>query len=171
MEKWLDIKDYEGYYQISSLGRVKSLKRIDRINRSIDEKIRKTKLNNRGYEQVSLYKNGKSKYFLVHRLVAEAFIKNGNNFPQVNHIDENNQNNIVENLEWCTNKYNANFGSRIERAGINHRKSVKAFKNGEVFYFDGITIAEKKLGMASNSIKAAIKRNGTAKGYKFEFVN
>ena len=114
-EDWKDIKDYESLYQVSNLGRVKSL----RNNKSKKEKILKPG-NNRGYLYVPLYKEGKRKIYAIHRLVSEAFIENPNNFPCVNHKDENPSNNCVENLEWCSREYNNNYGTRNQRVSENH---------------------------------------------------
>ena len=112
-EVWRDIQGYEGKYQVSSLGRVKSLKDN---NGNYREKIMKFGKNIYGYLLVNLHKNGKMKTFSVHRLVATAFLENPNNLPQVNHKDEDKTNNVVGNLEWCTQKYNLNYGSRIAKA-------------------------------------------------------
>ena len=107
-EIWKDIKGFEGLYQISSLGRVKSLlKFYPRLFNPTTNKL--------GYGIVTLTKNKRSKSFYVHKLVAEAFIPNPNNYPCINHKDENPSNNCVENLEWCTYKYNSNYGTRNER--------------------------------------------------------
>lgn len=103
-EIWIDVENYEGLYQISNLGRVKSL---------IKNKILKENYNE--YKQVYLYKNGKGKWHKVHRLVAIAFIENPYKLDFVNHIDENKYNNCVDNLEWCTKKYNCNYGKRNEK--------------------------------------------------------
>lgn len=100
MEIWRDIKGYDGLYQVSNEGRIKSIKK---------RKILSLFANHKGYLQTCLYKNGEKKGFLVHRLVAEAFIQNPQNLTQVNHKDENKTNNSVENLEWCTNDYNINY--------------------------------------------------------------
>ena len=108
-EIWRDIKNYEGLYQVSNWGRVKTIK---------TQKIRKLVSNHKGYLLVKLCKNGISVGFSVHRLVAEAFIPNPDNLPQVNHINENKTDNRVENLEWCTNEYNHNYGTRNERARL-----------------------------------------------------
>ena len=109
-EIWKDIANYEGRYQVSNLGRVKTQSGI----------IRRTKRNNRGYVQISLSKNGHDSYFLLHRLVAQSFISNPNNFPQVNHKDEDKSNNMAENLEWCTNAYNRHYGTGICRMASHH---------------------------------------------------
>ena len=110
IELWKDIKNYEGIYQVSNLGRIKTLDKyvncLYEQKRLIKSREIKTFKNNSGYYIVSLYQNNKSKKFLVHRLVAEAFIPNLNNKKEVNHIDGNKENNCVENLEWVTAKGN-----------------------------------------------------------------
>lgn len=115
-EEWRDIPNYEGLYQVSSLGKVKSLR--DRYGNP-REKMLKFERNRGGYLLTFLCKNGKKKTFSVHRLVANAFIDNPSNLPQVNHKDENKENNQASNLEWCTQKYNLNYGSRITKAVAN----------------------------------------------------
>ena len=112
-EEWRDVIGYNGLYQISSYGRVKSLRNKYGTYR---EKILKQLLNKFGYLQVNLNKEGKMKTFYVHRLVAQVFIDNPNNHPQVNHKNEDKTDNCVDNLEWCTQKYNLNYGSRIAKA-------------------------------------------------------
>jgi hypothetical protein len=106
-EKFIEIEEFEGLYKISSYGRVYSL---------ISNKFLKTCKNKDGYSKVILYKDGKPKNYKVHRLVAQAFIPNPSNLPQINHKDENPSNNHLENLEWCDSSYNINYGSRTERA-------------------------------------------------------
>jgi len=107
-EIWKDIKGYEGFYQVSNFGRVKSLNRIiihgnNTINRN--GKVLKPYTSNKGYLVVDLY-NGKRFAVKVHRLVGLTFIPNPLNLPQINHKDCNNQNNYVDNLEWCDNSQN-----------------------------------------------------------------
>ena len=115
-EIWKDKKDYEGHYQVSNCGRVKSIKFGKEI-------ILKQNIKG-GYYSVVLSKNGILKNYLVHRLVAEAFLDNPDNLPQVNHKDECKTNNIVSNLEWCDRKYNVNYGSRNKRAAEKLSKIV-----------------------------------------------
>ena len=116
-EIWKDIKEYEGLYEVSNSGRVKSI-------RFGKERILKLGTDRYGYLYVILAKNNKQKTFRIHRLVAEAFIPNPDNLPMINHRDENKSNNNVENLEWCDNKYNSNFGTRNERISKRHSKPV-----------------------------------------------
>ena len=118
MEKeiWKTIEGYENY-MVSNLGRVKSL-------RFGKEKILKQTITNQNYCLVGLCKEGKTKTFRVHKLVARAFIPNPQNLPQLNHKDEVKTNNCVDNLEWCTAKYNSNYGTRNERCS----KTMKGMK-------------------------------------------
>lgn len=99
-EKWVDIKNYEGLYQISNLGRVKSV---------LNDIIMKPKLEKNGYYRVGIRKNKIIKTFAVHRLVAEAFIPNPDNLPQIDHIDRDKYNNSVTNLRWCTGLQNTKW--------------------------------------------------------------
>ena len=105
-EVWKDIKEYEGLYQVSNLGRVRRI--LFRNNRIVKPKITLLKIqkHTQGYCKVTLCKNGKEKDRLIHQLVAECFIENEQNKPFINHIDGNKQNNKSENLEWCNQKEN-----------------------------------------------------------------
>lgn len=114
-EIWKYIQGYEGLYQISNLGRVKSLN----YNHTKKEKILQYRINERGYKYISLCVNNIRKSFKIHRLVAEAFIPNPHNYPCINHKDEDKTNNCVDNLEWCTYKYNSNYGTAIKRRVAN----------------------------------------------------
>lgn len=134
MEEWRTIEGYEGLYEVSNFGRVKSLK-FDK------EKVLQQGKNTNGYLYVVLYKEGKVKNFLVHRLVASAFIDNPNNYPCINHKDENPSNNCVDNLEWCDQKYNVNFGTGIQRRVANTDYKTLTIKR--VASTDYKAIAEK----------------------------
>lgn len=117
-EIWKEIKDYTNYY-VSNKGNIlniyeKAIKRNSK-EKGIAFRILKPTIDSNGYCCICLYKNNVSKIFKVHRLVAEAFIKNPKNLPQINHKDENKLNNKVENLEWCNSFYNNNYGSRTKK--------------------------------------------------------
>lgn len=119
-EDWKDIKGYEGYYQISNMGNIRSVDKyvVNNKNGSLafkKGKPLKPQKQNSGYLYISLSREDKRKNFLIHRLVAEAFIPNPDKLEQVNHKDENKHNNNIENLEWCTQAYNLNYGTAIER--------------------------------------------------------
>lgn len=107
-EIWKDVKGYEGLYQVSNLGRVKSIQYFNHKNNKAYTRNRLLKpiINEKGYARVDLFKNKKSKRVRIHRLVAETFIPNMYNLPEINHIDGNKQNNCIDNLEWCTHKHN-----------------------------------------------------------------
>ena len=124
-EIWRTIKGYENIYEVSDKGRVRSLK-------FGKERILKPQIATNGYLQVSLCKNGEMKRCLVHRLVSQTFIPNPDNLPEVNHKDENKENNSVHNLEWCSSKYNSNFGTRTQRQSEKLSNPVLQYtKSGE----------------------------------------
>lgn len=123
-EIWKDIEEYEGLYQVSNIGIVRSLR---------NNIILKSKIERSGYERVVLSVNNIPKDYSVHRLVANAFIQNPNNYPIVNHKDENRTNNRVDNLEWCTQKYNVNYGTGIAKRVKSQSKKVLQFKTDGTF--------------------------------------
>lgn len=108
-EMWKDIKGYEGLYQVSNLGRVKNI---------LKNKIKYTRLN-KGYVIIDLYKDGIRKTYQVHRLVAIAFIKNPNNYKEVNHISGIKTCNCIQNLEWCNRSMNMIHAHKM---GLYHKK-------------------------------------------------
>lgn len=118
-EYWKPVVGYEGLYEVSNWGRVKSLDRLIEhypSGKSLRKGVFKKLFDDgHGYKQVVLCKDGKLKTHKVHRLVAEAFLPNPNNYPCVNHKDENRLNNNVNNLEWCTYTYNNNYGTRLNK--------------------------------------------------------
>ena len=150
-----DIKDYEGLYAITTDGNVWSYK---------SRKFLKPYLIKGGYHIVGLYNNGKRKKFLIHRLVAEAFIPNPNNLPCVNHKDENKSDNNVNNLEWCSYEYNNNYGTRVKRSAEKKSEAVYCVELDRTFKSQ--TEAVKELGISqgniSNCLTGKIK---TAGGY------
>lgn len=110
-----DVKGYEGLYAVTSCGKVWSYK---------NKMFLKPGVRKKGYLYVNLWKDGGYKTKQIHRLVAEAYIPNPENLPQINHKDENKANNCLQNLEWCDNKYNANYGTRNERRSDKLKKTV-----------------------------------------------
>ena len=142
VEVWKDYKDYEGLYQASNLGRMRSLDRWVKSKsgsvRLCKGKILKLCTDKYGYLNVGLWKNNKVKTYLVHRIIAETFLPNTDNLPCVNHKDENPLNNVASNLEWCTYSYNNSYGTRLERVRdkqINGKKSKPVLQytiDGEV---------------------------------------
>ena len=158
-EVWKDIKDYEGLYQVSNLGRIKSLSRFHYTGWGKNkgyikkEKILTQTLLSIGYYIVTLCKNGESKKMFVHRLVAQAFLDNLNNFPCINHKDENKLNNNVNNLEWCSIKYNVNYGNCITKRANSKKKPVQRIdKDGNIYTYLSATDAGKELGINPNFI-------------------
>ena len=144
-EIWKPIKGFEGEYEISNFGQVKSLKTNIILHQY---KYRG------GYLEVHLRQHSKKFHKKIHRLVAEAFIPNPNNYPEVNHKDENKKNNCVENLEWCTSEYNTNYGTLIERLS----KKVRAVnvKTGEVITFNSTQEAGRK-GYSQSGVTSACR--------------
>lgn len=152
MEIWKDIEGYDGLYQVSNMGRVKSLK-------FGKEKILKSAKNNMGYLLIVLCKEGKPKTFMVHRLVAQAFIPNPDNLLEINHIDEDKTNNRVENIEYCDRSYNLNYGTRNNKVSKANSIPVLQFtKNGEfIKKWDSMIEAEKELGINPGNISKCSK--------------
>ena len=156
-EIWKDCKGYEGLYQVSNLGRVWNIKLQRYLKGSYDKD---------GYIQVNLTaKNGKVKKEGVHRLVALVFLDNPNNYPQVNHIDENKKNNCVDNLEWISIKDNANHGTRNKRISKANSIPVYCFELDKTFY--GAREAERELGINHSSISKCFKCNLFSVGFFF----
>jgi hypothetical protein len=148
-EIWKDIPNYEEQYQVSNLGRVKSKERI--VLRNNKHKIHlKEKIlyqgERSGYKVVFFIKNGIKKSFQIHRLVADAFIPNPENKPQVNHIDGNKVNNKITNLEWVTAKENINHAYKIGLSKIHNNKKVIQFdlKMNFINEYDSLCEAERK---------------------------
>ena len=177
-EIWKGIKGFEGYYLISNLGNIMSTgakrKTSGTGNYDRESKILKQHPNNKGYMTVHLYKNGEDHQKLVHRLVAETFIENPCNFEKVNHKDENPSNNAADNLEWCTQKYNMNYGSVKEKISKGNSKPVlQLTRGGEIIKrHNSIIQAQRDLGISNGSIGDCLHgRRKTAGGFLWEYAN
>jgi len=172
-EIWKPIKGYEGYYEVSNFGNIRSIDRlVPFLHYSVHRKGRMMRLHThrKGYLEVHLCKNGKERIFKVHRLVALAFIPNPLKLPQINHKDENPANNSVDNLEWCDNSYNINYGERNKRLSEKVGKKIYQYKsNGTlVGSYSSIRAAALKTGLKYSSIRSAalgIGHSKSAGGY------
>ena len=180
MEKeiWKDIPGYEEYYEINQYGVVKSKNRtVNRLFGPIVKvgKVMKQRLNHNGYCTIQLTKDGKQKRYMVHRLVAFAFIPNTNNLPFINHKDEVRTNNHVSNLEWCTAEYNATYGTCVEKRRITQQttnknmKPVIAYNDKEQLEFISVRGAARNLNLHSSNIQQAIKNNTRCGKYYWKF--
>lgn len=169
-EIWKDIPNYEGLYQVSNLGRVKSFRRSTKHYWQ-DEYILKPAHANNGYCQVTLYDNTVRHKFLVHRLVAEAFIPNPDNLPQVNHKDENPLNNAASNLEWCTAEYNNAYGTAKIRAIDTKSKPLEQYTLDMklIAIYRSTRIAAELLGIHNGTLHDAIRKKRPFNGYYWKY--
>lgn len=182
-EIWKDIEGYEGLYQVSNLGNVKSLNYRHHGGTSNLHQYRLPQ----GYMVVHLYKDNKKKMHYVHRLVGQAFLDNPQNLPEINHINENQSDNSVENLEWCSSKYNTNY-SRVKHperyfTSINGKRTNKKTKysnfvinqlakDGTIIkQWNNISEIVRTTEFKHSAIVRCCKDNRkTACGYKWEFA-
>lgn len=162
-EIWKNIEGFEGLYQISNYGNVKSLKYGK-------ESILKPRKNKDGYLRVGLYINGKGKDYTIHRLVALYFIPNNDLFKtQINHKDENKENNNVNNLEWCDAVYNTNYGNRNKK--ISKQVNQYDLTGNFIRSFPSTKEIERQLGFANNNIGACCNgKRKTAYGFIWEYA-
>ena len=174
-EKWLPIENYENY-MISNFGNVKSLER--NVKRKLNgdfkikERILKKQINKYGYCYVILYKNKKPKVFTIHQLVANAFIPNYNNYPCVNHKNEDKSCNFDWNLEWCDIKYNNCYGSRIDKIKQKTSKKIKQYDlNGNyIKTWESVSDAIK-FYKNIHIIDVCKKRRKKCMGYMWRYAN
>ena len=167
-EEWKDVVGYEGRYQVSNLGRVRSMP-VKSKTRFYKGDVMKISVDSVGYQNVSLSR----KTHKVPRLVAKAFIENPNNYPCVNHIDEDKTNNRVDNLEWCTYKQNNNHGTRNARISENEGRAIIQYDlNGnEVKRWKSITDAANFYGVKRWTIGGCLKgRQHTSCGFKWGYA-
>lgn len=162
-EIWKDIEGFNGDYWVSNLGNVKSLKRGNK-------RLLKPRKQS-GYYKVVLYNNEKHEY-AIHRLVATAFISNPDNLPQVNHKDENKANNRVDNLEWCTQEYNVNYGTGNKKRARSKSKKVLQFKPDGTFVkeWKSTMDVQRNLGFEHANISRCCRNiRKTAHGYLWKY--
>lgn len=202
IEIWKPVVGYEKFYEVSSLGRVRSLDRIYPNGRIRKGELKKLTMDKKGYLIVGLSKNSHRQIFKVHRLVAQAFLPNPNNLPMINHKDENKQNNMIwinedgsidygkSNLEWCTAKYNANYGTSKERIrkkmitnnpksmlgkfGKEHNcsKQIEQYSKKGIFIkeWNCITDVEREMGYSVSNISSCLRgKSNTAYGYVWKY--
>lgn len=181
-EQWKDIENYEGLYQVSNLGRVRSLDRLVRnYNRwhiehtkLIKGVVLKQSTDKYGYKRVYLSKYGCEKFVLVSRLVAKAFIPNPQNLPEVNHKSEVKTDNCVENLEWCDGEYNRNYGTRAIRAAKKRRKPViqSTLDGVQIMCWFSVTDASNNTNTAITGISHCLKgKRNKAGGFKWKYAS
>ena len=182
MEIWKDIKGYEKLYQVSNLGRVRSITHTRKNGKERNHicvskgKILTPGKDSSGYMLVVLSKYGKTKSYRIHRLVADTFLKNKNNLKCVNHKDEDKTNNNVNNLEWCTHKYNNNYGTKPQR--ISKANSVRVNQYDKDYNFiktwNSLTEAEKHLKKDRANVnisKCCKSKVKSAYGYIWRYAN
>lgn len=179
-EVWKDIDGYDGY-QVSNMGRVRSISRYVRVGRNgkrfAEGRIIKPVRCPNGYLEMQFSRRIDGKVHLLHRLVAQAFIPNPQNLPQVNHKDENLENCRADNLEWCTAKYNANYGTRMKRwfEHYSKKKPVCQYDMDGNFIAKYCTIQDaankngiKNAETISRACRGKLKTSG---GYKWRFAS
>lgn len=184
-EQWKSVTGYEGYYEVSNLGRVRSVERLDNAGHTRKSRVLIQKKEKNGYKRVHLSKNGIAKWYAVHRLVAFEFCDKPDGMDIVNHIDNDPTNNCALNLEWTDYVGNMQHATKQERMGWqpeNLAKAVKAIKkpviaiskDGKRQAFDSAAEASRTLGVSSGHIAACCRQEygyKTAGGYVFEYAD
>lgn len=177
-EIWKTIEGFEGLYEVSNLGRVRSLDRVRKAGYGSTANIKGKILTpqcirGRKYLVVNLYRNEVGKHYLIHRLVATAFIDNPNNLPEINHKDENPSNNNVSNLEWCDRKYNINYGTARDRASRTRGRVVVQYdsEGNEVARYWSAREAARQIGKSQAAISKCClgEKYKSAYGYIWKY--
>ena len=190
LEIWKDIPEYEGLYQASNLGNIRSIAR-----KHTKGGILRYSIGSSGYKQLTLCKNGKPKTYMIHRLIAKTFLTNDNNLKEINHKDENKLNNCLENLEYCDRLYNQNYGTAIIRMVKSHNYKESTMKSAAhrdynviaqktrkkilqldlndniIKEWDGIRVASKQLSISVSNISKYCNGKGkTCGNYRWKFA-
>ena len=171
-EIWIDVPGFEGLYQVSNTGRIKSFKKSSKHGCQAEHFLKPTLASN-GYYQVTLYGELKKKKFQVHRLIAQCFIPNPENLPQINHKDENPANNSADNLEWCTAAYNSAYGTARLRMMITKSKMVEQYLPSGQFLARYVcsSIAQEITGISHKLIQQCCSGSiKSACGYVWRYV-
>ena len=164
MTEWKPIKGYEGLYEVSNEGNIKTLHK-----RYKNKSILKQSKGSRGYLLVTLNKNKKQTTKNVHRIVADAFLENPQNLPCINHKDQDKTNNNVNNLEWCTYQYNNTYKDRLKKSALRRSIPVVCVETG-VIYESGAD-AGRKTGIRQSKISCCCNGNRkTAGGFHWSFL-
>ena len=167
-EEWRPVVGYEGLYEVSNMGRVKSVERTawnGKGYRIVAERILKGRRTKKGYLQVQLHQDAKIKPYYIHRLVAQSFLDNPDNLPEVNHIDQDKTNNCIDNLEWCTSQYNIEYSQAKPVIGIDKI-------TGLILEFSSAHEVERMIGIAQQSICACLKgRQKSAGGFYWYYAD
>lgn len=171
-ERWLPVAGFEGYYEVSDQGRVRSVDRIDAMGRRKTGRVLRQHAQRSGYLNVHLSKDGVKKTARTHRLVAIAFIPNPSKLPEVNHKNEDITDNRASNLEWCDRVYNLNYGGYQTRKALSQGKAVNAILDGKVIAtFASEGIAARFVGGSQGGISLAVRGEVIAyKGLRWELA-
>ena len=168
-EEWCEVLGFDILFEVSNYGRART-RYSDKEGYTKEYREMKPRDNGKGYLCFNLRQRKRQRTVYVHRLVAEAFIKNPLNFPEINHKDEDKTNNSAENLEWCTHKYNCEYGTRNERGARKNRKAVKCLETGVIF--ESAEDAAQQLGICKTAILNCIKgRSKTSGGFTWSFAD
>lgn len=177
METWRPVHGYEGYYEASNMGRIRSVPRTVKckngaVKRYESGLMHPSKHYKNGYMSVMLSRDGKPKRMLVHRLVAQAFVPNPSGLPEINHKDENKENNAASNLEWCDRSHNMTHNGLSKRTHVKQSKPVKQIKEGKVVaVYPSAMAASRATGITQGGISGCCRGElKTSGGYQWALL-